>query len=211
MNHFHTLPLFSQPVGLYDLNVDPKKILKKIKKIPYQPILGSSDERRYGSKTAASVSYKVLKELPDLKDEIDNAILYHIREILRFDIGFHIFSSWATKTGPEGYALSHCHSNSWLSGCYYMQSHPSFEILFKSPLSPAWHMPFLKGPTDLNIYSSFSWSIPTLPGRLIIFPSLLQHEILTNYSKINRYSIAFNLIPKGALGNNDGSLILNPQ
>ena len=210
MKHFHTLPLFSQPLGLYDLDIDPKKILKKIKKTPFQPFAKPHEERTYGHKTVATKNYQLLNELPDLRDEIHNALLYHIREVLRFNIGVHIFSSWATKTAPQGYALSHCHSNAWLSGCYYMQAHPSFEIQFKAPISPAWHMTFLPGPTDLNIYSAATWVIPSVPGRLLIFPSLLQHAILRNDSKIDRYSVAFNLIPRGALGNSDGALILKP-
>jgi len=208
MKFFNTLPLFSQPVGVYDLDLDPKKTLKKIKKIPFQPFGQSNEERRYGHRTSASKSYQVLNELPDLRDEIHNALLYHIREVLRFNIGFHIFSSWASRTAPQGYALSHCHSNAWLTGCYYMQAHPSFEIQFKAPVSPAWHMPFLPGPTHLNIYSAATWIIPSVPGRLLIFPSVIHHEILRNDSKIDRYSIAFNLIPRGALGTNDGTLIL---
>ena len=210
MKFLKPLPLFSHPLGFYDLDVDPKKILKKIKKTPFQPFAKPHEERTYGHKTVATKNYQLLKKFPDLQNEINKAIVYHIKEILRFKIDFHIFSSWGTKTTPQGFSLSHCHSNSWLSGCYYMQSHPSFEIEFRSPLSPSWHMPFLPGPTYLNIHSAATWIVPTIPGRLLIFPSLLRHAILRNDSNIDRYSIAFNLIPKGTLGEKDGLLILKP-
>ena len=74
MKFLKPLPLFSQPLGFYDLDVDPKKILKKIKKTPFQPFAKPHEERTYGHKTVATKNYQLLKKFPDLQNEINKAI-----------------------------------------------------------------------------------------------------------------------------------------
>ena len=53
-----------------------------------------------------------------------------------------------------------------------------------------------------------SWTCTAKDNLLIIFNSLLDHEILENTSKHTRYSIAFNLLPKGTIGKGDAQITL---
>jgi len=49
-----------------------------------------------------------------------------------------------------------------------------------------------------------AWTCTAKDNLLILFNSLLDHEVLTNQSKSTRYSIAFNVLPKGTIGKGDG-------
>jgi hypothetical protein len=64
----------------------------------------------------------------------------------------------------------------------------------------------LNEPSEYNLYNSSSWEITPKKNLMIIFPSYLFHKVNTHISNENRYSLAFNLFPKGNIGKNDSSL-----
>jgi ectoine hydroxylase-related dioxygenase (phytanoyl-CoA dioxygenase family) len=49
-------------------------------------------------------------------------------------------------------------------------------------------------------FTQNNFQIKPEPGMLVIFPSGLPHSTLINSSSEDRYSIAFNLMPKGHVG-----------
>ena len=206
MKHIHTLPLFSQVISLFDLDLNHDKILRDMKKLKYReaPLTRG---RIMVKDTYATDDYRILNSFPVLKKEIGKACYEHIQNVLNLEVDFFIYSSWATRTGPKGFTLAHTHPNSWLSGVYYPHSHPSFEIKLAHPFSSLCQPRIKEG--RLNIYNSNSWTFPSLKGRLIIFPALVAHEILPYEAPYDRYSIAFNLVPKGPLGSHAESLNLS--
>ena len=119
------------------------------------------------------------------------------------NINYKIFSSWLTKTEPKAFSESHSHTNSWLSGVYYPKGNPSFKIKFYNDNKSQFFTP----PTKYNIYNSNEWTISPQNDYLIIFFSQLRHKIILNNSDENRYSLAFNLIPKGKFGEGDSEII----
>ena len=54
-----------------------------------------------------------------------------------------------------------------------------------------------------NIYNSKSFTIVPQQNELILFFSNLRHEIKTNLSDKDRYSLAFNCLPSGNFGKGD--------
>ena len=50
--------------------------------------------------------------------------------------------------------------------------------------------------------------IPTEPKSIILFPSFLNHKVMPNETNKDRYSIAFNIIPKGEFGDTTMKLYL---
>ena len=54
-----------------------------------------------------------------------------------------------------------------------------------------------------NLYNSTEWGIKPVDGLLVIFPSEVYHKIAENKSDTTRYSLAFNLVPTGLIGNID--------
>jgi hypothetical protein len=90
-----------------------------------------------------------------------------------------------------------------LSGVYYPKGNPSFKIKFYNDNKSQFFTP----PTKYNIYNSNEWTISPQNDYLIIFFSQLRHKIILNNSDENRYSLAFNLIPKGKFGAGDSKII----
>ena len=60
-----------------------------------------------------------------------------------------------------------------------------------------------------NTYNSKSWKITPVNGMLIFFPSEVHHQILKNNSNIERYSLAFNLMPTGKIGIENSDSFVN--
>ena len=63
------------------------------------------------------------------------------------------------------------------------------------PMLPLLKIPFEK----YNEYNSSNWTIPVNEGKLLLFPSGLQHSVPNNFSEDTRISLAFNVLIKGDL------------
>ena len=127
----------------------------------------------------------VLKKYKDLNKKINEAITTTLEKTLMLEnINYKIFSSWLTKAKPKTSSDSHMHSNSWLSGVYYPKGDPGFSIKF--------------------FYDNTS---PFFTNYLILFFSQLRHKIMPNNSTNNRFSLAFNILPKGQFGEIDSKVI----
>ena len=115
------------------------------------------------------------------------------------NINYRIFSSWLTKAAPNAFSDSHAHSNSWLSGVYYPKGDPGFSIKFFYDNKP----PFFTQPTEYNIYNSTERVIVPQDNFLILFFSQLRHQLMPNQSTKDRFSLAFNILPRGKFGTGD--------
>ena len=65
--------------------------------------------------------------------------------------------------------------------------------------------------TEQNIFNCTSYSFSPTAGMLIFFPSEVWHSVDMNKSNITRYSMAFNLVPTGKLGNVDSSATITVE
>ena len=63
-------------------------------------------------------------------------------------------------------------------------------------------------PSEHNVYNCINYNLVPKNKKLIFFPSELFHKILKNNSNITRYSIAFNLIPIGHIGDSSSDSYL---
>ena len=59
-----------------------------------------------------------------------------------------------------------------------------------------------------SIYSAKEITFDTSDNLLIIFPSYLRHRVMPNNSKETRYSLAFNIFPKGKISNDDTEITI---
>tara|TARA_Y100000114_G_C11696418_1_gene296238 strand:- start:139 stop:729 length:591 start_codon:yes stop_codon:yes gene_type:complete len=195
MKHLYTLPICSNALFIYKLDIKDNLILK-FKKEKFKPV-------EHGT-VLISKDMNVLKKYNNLNKEIKKSVNKTLKEILMLNnINYKIFSSWLTKTEPKAFSESHSHTNSWLSGVYYPKGNPSFKIKFYNDNKSQFFTP----PTKYNIYNSNEWTISPQNDYLIIFFSQLRHKIILNNSDENRYSLAFNLIPKGKFGAGDSEII----
>lgn len=99
---------------------------------------------------------------------------------------------WANANGEHAYNNVHNHPNSLLSGVYYVQAEAnSGDLLIFDPRRQAWVMqPEFVERNQLN---SSVHTIPPEVGRLIIFPSWLDHGVHPNLSGTDRISMSFNI------------------
>ena len=190
---------FPIPIGFYTLPVDNYEIVNYMESLDYNRSMGSST---HSSDIYLSKNRKVLNDLPELKRIFTEKVEYQIKEILEWDTDFQFTKSWATKCNPGGFSQTHEHANSLLSGTYYPFGHEGFQIMIKSPLPSFWDISTITHPTSSK-YSAKEITFKTSDNLLIIFPSYLQHKVMPNVSRDIRYSVAFNIFPKGKIARDD--------
>lgn len=135
--------------------------------------------------------------------EVKLEILQHCREFAQAwshiveDI--QICNSWGNVVRQGDTIRLHRHSNSYISGSFYLNEGSPFNIVDAERTTLfGGFLPELR--QDGNFRSMESFNISPQPGRLILFPASLMHCVLVSKSSTPRYSIAFNAIPVGRFG-----------
>ena len=107
-------------------------------------------------------------------------------------------------TFPGGYAAEHAHCNSWYSAVVYFGDYDddSSQIQFVDPPSGVYVQP-----EEFNDYNCSDAKVSPQRGTIILFPSEVRHKILVNHSKEDRFSMAFNILPKGSIDVGDSSYL----
>tara|TARA_R100001132_G_C3261981_1_gene85854 strand:+ start:36 stop:662 length:627 start_codon:yes stop_codon:yes gene_type:complete len=183
-------PLFSMPLMALKVDIKGKALLNIIKDTKYR-------ETTFSKGSYVSVSNKILenKKLKKEKKIFTSAIKMYLR-ILSYSKKYKILNSWTTKTLPNCMSQMHVHRNSWLSGVYYPEAHPSQSLTFSRNL-PNTSFFGLDYDDPSNLYSCDEWNVQPQKDILLIFPSEIYHQINTNTSHKDRYSLSFNISPVG--------------
>ena len=105
-------------------------------------------------------------------------------------------SAWININPPEAFNMKHNHPTSDLSGVLWIKSQKDCgNIIFDSPRSFATHQEIECYNEDFkennNYFHSFSFN--PVAGRLIVFPSHLEHHVDFNKSQEDRISVSFNI------------------
>jgi uncharacterized protein (TIGR02466 family) len=153
-----------------------------------------------------------LAQFSGLKKMIQTHVDKFVYEVIGVDKrqAWTITTSWVNKARPGDYHNNHWHSNSMVSGVYYIKTNPkSGAICFNKDrgYNNLW------GDTiciDFDIdtdYNTKAAGIHPSTGDLLLFPSILNHSVLLNESTEDRYSLAFNVFPRGIIGQGGNSEI----
>ena len=105
-------------------------------------------------------------------------------------------SAWVNINPPEAFNMKHNHPTSDLSGVLWIKSQKDCgNIIFDSPRSFATHQEIECYNEDFkennNYFHSFSFN--PVAGRLLVFPSHLEHHVDFNESQEDRISVSFNI------------------
>lgn len=150
-----------------------------------------------------SNKYNVLDDLHEIKKQCTTQIKKYLTDVLKYKMDFKFLNSWITKTEPDGYGYTHMHTNSFFSGVFYPKGDKNYFINFYRDRRDIYDV-------DKHEDNQFNCSRYKLnieeDNILILFPSHLKHSIEKNTSKNNRYSIAFNINPKGSIGVADSKI-----
>lgn len=140
-------------------------------------------------------------------DTLSSHIITYSKEYLD-NIGhqykdLQISSSWGVLIDKEGSGKNHIHSNSYISGVFYLST--GSPLTLHKTAREIWNF---NAPIKENSYRSISsFDIFPEPNLLILFPSWLPHQINKSMQD-KRTSIAFNIIPKGEFGGHTQKLYL---
>lgn len=137
-------------------------------------------------------------DLPHLKEVIDSIV--HMIDQYRLSINMKkldMSAIWINLNGRGGYNERHAHPGSIISGVFYVKVPDDSEspfLLFKSRESTDYGFSdaFINDNSPQEMYSSMV--IPAEEGKMILFPSYIDHEVPPNKSEDYRISISFNTV-----------------
>lgn len=112
---------------------------------------------------------------------------------LKKDLDNKLTTAWLNVNNKSGYNVQHRHLNACLSGTYYLkgvESGANGNIVFKNPWIVDYHVPDNCIEEFTNVTSG-AYSLPPEAGKLIMFPSWLEHYVETNTTDIDRISLSF--------------------
>ena len=152
-------------------------------------------------------SYILEKGLSKLKKFIEIAIDAYVINVIvgdKYDknLSFKITQSWVnlTRPGSAGHH-QHTHSNSVISGVFYVQTNDVDNITFTNPLLT--HDTIRVRTKEYNQFNSHTWRYPVSAGKLILFPSNIPHHVDSPIGDKDRITLSFNVFPFGILGDRD--------
>ena len=196
------LPIFPEAV-LYmkKIDVNSNEIINHLKNLKF---FVSNASLNGEADCSITETFNLLDDLPFLKEKISEQVNFYLHKIFFYKMNYHFSTSWATKTNFKGFSQKHVHSNSFLSGVYYPIGNKNFKIKFYKKLLNIWSIEKEK----LNEFNIKEITLEIHDNNiLILFPSDLEHNIVNNEENIERYSIAFNINPKGLIGKHDSGIV----
>jgi uncharacterized protein (TIGR02466 family) len=104
-----------------------------------------------------------------------------------------ISAMWANINPPGAKHSVHSHPNNFLSGVYYVQCDAKANVIRfydPRPQSEVIMPPRLRQ----NVYNANMIELETKPGRLVLFPAWLKHDVPTNLSERERISVSFDMM-----------------
>ena len=185
--------LFPIPLGFYNFNRPfINSEIEFISKLKTKENLGNT--RTIDSYILNNI------ELLEIKKFIEISLDNYIDETYRpkNSIKFKITQSWCNFTSTNEFHHRHTHQNSIVSGVLYIKADRLLDkIYFFNNHYKTFDIPG----RDFNQYNSSSWWYDVEPGKLILFPSYLEHMVeIRPLSDDTRISLSFNSFITGDLG-----------
>jgi uncharacterized protein (TIGR02466 family) len=145
------------------------------------------------------------KELSNLKVFIDEQLLNFKKNFLRIkdENEIYITQSWVNNSNTNQYHPKHKHPNSVISGVLFLDENNNASlppIRFHRTLEM---FPLNFSFDDLNEFNASAREFDPDQGMLMLFPSLLEHDVGKNTSDGMRTSISFNTYVRGKVGGRD--------
>ena len=182
--------LFPIPVAFFETDLITDEVLEFVNQL----------EQRQNQGNTTSTDNFILNN-PEF-ETIKNFIKLSLQEYLaatinpKENIKLNITQSWINYSEPGQYHHKHSHPNSLISGVLYLSSSNEDKIYFYRGGYQQLKIP----PLDWNMYNSESWWFEANSGKLVLFPSSLEHMVPQVAPPGPRISLSFNTFPRGVLG-----------
>lgn len=134
----------------------------------------------------------LLNKYPSLKNWILNEVNLYARNAMACEEEIRITQSWSIISNNNLHF--HQHPNSVISGAYYVNADEnSSNLVFSKPYTNGqilWN-------TSESLYEKQDWLWDNIyfkpsTGKLILFPSYLNHGVISNQKESNRCVLSFN-------------------
>lgn len=184
--------LFATPIYFNDLTLDNQNLIIDIKKIQ-QADPGVKKSNVNGWHSGADINILMLPEFENVQKAIFDSAKLALLEMGYSNVGLVLLNSWSIITPKGGSNTIHNHSNSFLSGVYYIQvDTESSPLNFYDPRDiKVFLNPFNSAKN--GTYTADVVNFKVKSGKLLIFPSWLKHSVPENKSETDRIIISFNL------------------
>ena len=140
------------------------------------------------------------KALKNLKEDLHKRVIDYFDKIICTDNSIipYITQSWINYTETNQFHHRHAHSNSYVSGIFYINANKKDDQI---KFHKRGHPPIELDITKYNIFNSPSWWYAVHTGDIILFPSTLVHGVEKKKGTNVRTSLSFNVFFKGTIGN----------
>jgi|TARA_B110000977_G_scaffold191679_1_gene264164 uncharacterized protein (TIGR02466 family) len=123
---------------------------------------------------------------------------YHVLKINQ-SIEIYMTNSWVNYNDQYTTHIRHNHSNSLISGIFYIDGADTFKTtFFRQGNLLEWDLNY----TESNIFNTDQISIESEKNNMVIFPSSSYHEAPINMNEEKRISLSFNIWIRGEIGSN---------
>lgn len=142
------------------------------------------------------------RELSDLRQFVDEHLFIYKKKLLhiRDENEIYITQSWINRSEPGDYHPKHKHPNSVISGVMFVDDNAD-----RSLPAIRFHRTMEMLPVDfgfdkLDEFNASCRLFEPVQGQLMLFPSLLEHDVEKNTSDRVRTSLSFNTYVRGPVG-----------
>ena len=201
MKHVEQLDTFAlPPVRVYEYQEDIQPLLEFL----------SNQKFVHSNGNVKSENVWILEEpeFADLKKFCLECVHQYSKDVTNGGQELEIQQSWVNVNEPGMSHPQHWHSNSFLSGVFYLMSaqKDGAPIVFSAHnrnfslyLEPAERYEETEE-VEHNKYMATSLRVASVPGSLLVFSSLMPHQVPLNESDSVRISLSFNTFPKRPFG-----------
>jgi len=179
-----------------DTNLSPKEA-KEIRKI-----IDKEGMHKNAGNTTSNNSYIFNGKLKKIKQFCEQHIKTYVEQVIcpTEELDFYITQSWLNITKPGEWHHQHYHSNSIISGVFYISTEEDDKIIFIDPNGEMKALIKFEE-KEFNPFNSVSWYFPSVTNELVLFPSWLKHKVEPNEkATTDRISLSFNTFVRGTLG-----------
>jgi uncharacterized protein (TIGR02466 family) len=202
-NEYEILGIFPCPIYVTkrDSNLDltEEKEIKDIIK---------NDMKKAGNYSEGHLSinsYVFNTKLKKIKEFCEQHIETYVKKIIspKEELNFYITQSWLTYAKPGEGFHRHFHSNSIISGVFYISVDENNHIRFHDSMQYQKES-YNFEPLEYHLWNSAKYIFNVNKNTLILFPSWLEHDVeLTENTTTDRISLAFNVFARGTFGGKD--------
>ena len=142
------------------------------------------------------------KALKNLKKDLNKKVINYFNEVVCTSNSIipYITQSWINYTETNQFHHKHSHSNSYISGVFYIDAQKEVDsITFYKPNT---YETIELNVTKYNPFNSTTCLFPVETGNIFLFRSSLIHGVNKKKGTNTRISLSFNVFLKGTIGNN---------